>query len=316
MISLTGIEQVDAIRALSSYEEYEACAALQDLIWGERYVGFCSPVLQWAAQATGGVCAGAFDQQGSLVGFVMGLTGLWTKEAVHWSHMLAVRPEFRCTGIGLRLKLFQRSQLLPRGVKIILSSFDPLNSAQANLLLSKLGAEASIYKPDFYPTSHSPLHGSIGTDRLISAWSINSSEVADKIERAISVGSGLDQQEPDWLSAPLINRVYILDASTAVRKGLCLPEQRYDIPLSDASDLTLQSPRLRLCIPFEIQRLQKRMPAVAADWRMKTRMAFEVYLPRGYKAVALWGHPPFSSYLLSREPSLVAPAIELILAGI
>ena len=47
------------------------------------------------AQKVGGVAAGAFDGQGKLMGFVFGLTGVENGAIVHWSDMLAVRPEPR-----------------------------------------------------------------------------------------------------------------------------------------------------------------------------------------------------------------------------
>ena len=42
-----------------------------------------------------------------MLGFVFGMTGVQEGRLVHWSDLLAVRPEARDRGIGRRLKLFQ-----------------------------------------------------------------------------------------------------------------------------------------------------------------------------------------------------------------
>lgn len=297
------------IRPLSGYEEYEACAKLQDEIWGPQYVGFCSPVLQWIAHSVGGVSAGAFDDQGELLGFVIGLTGLNNGRTIHWSHMLGVRAEFRGRGIGWQLKRYQGAYLLPLGVEAILNSFDPLNSVQANLSLSKLGAVVRQYKRDFYPTSRSPLHRSIGTDRLISQWDPRSPEVLEKRgepstdDRRLSGG-------PVWATAPLVNSTFMARRPEQEFESLGSTYAGVEVPCCAEPDLSIDSPLLRFAIPHNIRVVQELAPEVAADWRLKTRRAFEWYLGRGYRAVALWAHPPFSSYLLSKEASESGSDIE------
>lgn len=290
------------IRPLLGYEEYEACAKLQNEIWGLQYVGFCSPVMQWISQSVGGLIAGAFNENEKLLGFVIGLNGQSNGRSIHWSHMLGVSKEFRGGGIGQELKLYQRNYLLSTGVETIINSFDPLNSIQANISLSKLGAVVQHYKRDFYPTSQSPLHQSIGTDRLISQWNISSPDVSQKIDALLTTSVDRTDIEPNWSTAPLANHVFTVQ--DAKPRLLSSEFEHWDmkIPCSDEPDLSLNSPLLRLAIPHEINLLQELAPETAIEWRMKTRKAFESYFSRGYRAVALWAHPPFSSYLLTNEP--------------
>ncbi len=288
------------IRSLSGYDEYETCARLQELVWGDRYVGFCSPVLQWVSLSLGGVCAGAFDHGGNLIGFVMGITGARAGEITHWSHMLAVDPNHRNKGIAFSLKLFQREQLLSQGVRHVLSSFDPLNSAQANILLKRLGAQAPYYRTDFYPTSLSPLHNALGTDRLLCVWDLLS--FPTHIRNPEYVASEKPYVVPDWFSAPQINHVELRSFPDSGDEAIT-GQKAQGLPFSWEPVLSLNAPILRLDIPYNIVELQTTMPERAWDWRLKTRAAFESYFAKGYRAISLWPHPPFSTYILTDSSS-------------
>lgn len=264
------------IRDLNSYKDYEECCALQNEIWGEDYVGLTTPVLQWAAQTVGGVCAGAFDINGDMVGFVMGLTGVRSQEIVHWSHMIAVKIPYRRSGIALQLKLYQADKVLSLGTTCMMSSLDPLNAAQANLL-GKLGATIALYKRDFYPTSKSPLHRSIGTDRVISAWRLPLFDVPIlRIVEHVDI-------TPEWLSVPAVNW------------PLSRPTQ---------TNFPQSYPMVRICVPADINALQLNDPVSAVEWRHNTRQAFETYLKIGYRGVAFHLHPPIGSYLLANQHSI------------
>ena len=143
-----------SLRLLDSESDYAACVRLQRLTWG---VGFGEVVPASVLKITnrvGGIVAGAFAA-GELLGFVYGITGLLRGRLVHWSHMLAVRPEARDQGIGLQLKHFQRDVLRGRGVGQVLWSFDPLVARNAHLNLVRLGVRVEEYVTDMYPASNS-----------------------------------------------------------------------------------------------------------------------------------------------------------------
>ena len=103
-----------AIRPFSARADYDACVRLQREVWGEHFVDVASATILMVSQRVGGVSAGAFDPDGRLLGFVFGISGIRDGELVHWSDMLAVRPEARGAGLEKRLKGFQRDQLLSR----------------------------------------------------------------------------------------------------------------------------------------------------------------------------------------------------------
>jgi len=103
------------LRTFESRNDYEQCVKLQLDTWGHDFTECVPASILQISQKVGGVAAGAFDTDGRLIGFVYGISGLRDGRPAHWSHMLAVYPEYRGTGIGRRLKALQRELLLAAG---------------------------------------------------------------------------------------------------------------------------------------------------------------------------------------------------------
>jgi len=91
--------------------------------------------------------------------------------------MTAVLEPWRDRGVGLGLKLFQRTEALSRGIAHIEWTFDPLQIKNAYFNLVKLGAIARRYVANMYGTLSTPLQGGLPTDRLIADWDLNSARV-------------------------------------------------------------------------------------------------------------------------------------------
>jgi predicted GNAT superfamily acetyltransferase len=100
------------------------------------------------------------------------------------SHMTAVLTEFRDHGVGRKLKQFQRTDALERGIELVEWTFDPLETKNAYFNLMRLGAIARRYLPNIYGITTSPLHGGLPTDRLMAEWWLNS----DKSRRLVEEG--------------------------------------------------------------------------------------------------------------------------------
>src|SRR5437870_12906401 len=114
------------IRHLSTHEDFVACVALQEETWGADFSERVPAAILKVSQRLGGVTAGAFDARDQLVGFVFGMTGVDNGRLVHWSAMLAVRPQPRDHGIGRRVKQIPRHTLPGVGVAPVYLAVDPL----------------------------------------------------------------------------------------------------------------------------------------------------------------------------------------------
>lgn len=190
-----GPDPAFVIRPLSTHEDFVACVALQRWTWGGEFRDVVEAGLLKVAQKVGGVAAGAFGPDGALWGFVFGLTGVEAGRPVHWSHMLAVRPDVRDRGVGRRLKEFQRAWLREREVSRVYWTFDPLVARNAHLNLNRLGVEVVEFIPDMYgPETGSPLHAGLGTDRLLVVWRLDAdrgdSGSSPSTDRAAGVARG------------------------------------------------------------------------------------------------------------------------------
>ena len=270
------------IRPLSSIVEFNDCVRLQEETWGAGFSERVPVTVLKVSQRVGGVTAGAYDAAGQLAGFVFGLTGVQDGEVVHWSDMLAVRPEFQDTGLGTRLKAYQRNELLSRGIVRMHWTFDPLEARNAHVNLNKLGAVASEYVAEMYGSTDSPLHQGIGTDRLVPTWTMDSWRV---IERHVEGRSG-----PDPVGDEHATRIF------AVHQG-------GGLELPGDPDLTIDAARVLVPIPNSIQALRDVSAEAALRWRDTTRAVLTTYFDRGFEARDFYRRGAWGEYLLVSEGS-------------
>jgi predicted GNAT superfamily acetyltransferase len=161
------------IRDLVTHADYAACVELQRDTWGRGFDDVVPASILQVSQKVGGVATGAFDAAGRLMGFVYGITGVKDGRIVHWSDMLAVRPEAQNAGLGRRLKAHQRKAVAKIGAELIYWTFDPLQARNAHLNFNVFGVRVVEYVRDMYGVNTgSDLHRGIGTDRLIVAWPV------------------------------------------------------------------------------------------------------------------------------------------------
>jgi predicted GNAT superfamily acetyltransferase len=265
------------IRPFSTIEDFSECVRLQEETWGAGF-SECVPIaVLKVSQTLGGVAAGAYNEAGELLGFVYGLTGPRDGEVVHWSDMLAVRSDLQGSGLGWKLKAYQREVLLERGITTMFWTFDPLESRNAYLNLNKLGAVADEYVWDMYGETDSPLHSGLGTDRLVPRWDLTS----EAVEARMAGGD----------SAPLS-----VSEQGAVRA--LGPRRGEGHLLPDEPVVGLSASRVLVAVPESIQDIKADSLQSAMAWRRATRTAFTDYLGRGYEARALIRRDGWSDYLL------------------
>lgn len=241
------------IRPLRTLDELRACVTLQRETWGEEFTDVVPTSILKVSQRIGGVAAGAFDADGKLLGFVYGLTGVENGRIVHWSDMLAVRPEARNLGLGRRLKDFQRRAVQRVGGVVIYWTYDPLVARNAHLNINVFGACISEYVEDMYGETESPLHRGIGTDRFIVAWPVADAEVEKRLMATHAAGV-----DTALLESPILNHANDPRAS--------------DTAIGD---------RARVEVPIDINAMQQTDRQEAIAWRQSTRTAFRSALSAG-----------------------------------
>ncbi len=244
-----------AIRDLKSLADYEACVALQEETWGPGFSERVPLAILRVSQKIGGVTAGAFDGNGTMLGFVFGMTGVANGQIIHWSDMLAVRAEYRGQKLGEQLKLYQAEQARAVGARTMRWTFDPLVARNAHLNINKLGALPVEYLPNLYGEgTGSALHGVLPTDRLVPEWNL------------INPLPPLPHSDPARDQA--ITLVNPLDA-----EGL---------PVID----TLGSePEVRVQIPRDVAAVHTAGRDVAMRWRLTVRDGLVHYMAQGLRIV-------------------------------
>ncbi|HEY4358072.1 MAG TPA: GNAT family N-acetyltransferase [Acidobacteriaceae bacterium] len=164
------------IEALTEFEQFDQCVALQDAVWGYEAADRMTQKVYLLASRIGGQVIGAYDGE-TLAGYAMSLPGVRNGHAYLHSHHLGVLAEYRNAGVGRRLKLAQRDDALARGFELMEWTFDPLEIKNAHLNVAKLGAVIRRYRHDFYGPSSSPLQGGLPTDRVYAEWWLKSKRV-------------------------------------------------------------------------------------------------------------------------------------------
>jgi predicted GNAT superfamily acetyltransferase len=169
------LDDID-VRNCTEVEDLRAFVALQKEVWGFADNELVPLRIFSLAPKIGGQSIGAWSG-GNLVGFAFSIPGTRNGHVYLHSHMLGVKAEYRNSGLGRRLKLFQREDAIAQGYELIEWTFDPLEIKNAYLNLERLGAIARRYNINQYGITSSPLQGFLPTDRLVAEWWLKSKRV-------------------------------------------------------------------------------------------------------------------------------------------
>lgn len=172
------------VRKCESLDDFHRCVDLQREVWGEADLEVEPATMFVVAAHTGGEVLGAFDGD-RLVGYTLAVVGLRDRVPYLHSHMTGVHSEYRDRGVGRLLKLFQRTEALGRGIRLIQWTFDPLELRNAHFNLNRLGVICRKYHPNLYGVTTSPLHRGLATDRLLVEWHLDSARVVAAIENLV-----------------------------------------------------------------------------------------------------------------------------------
>lgn len=164
-------------RDLKGIAEFRQAEELQRVVWGEGDTEDPADLMM-VIQHEGGLAGGAF-RGGALLGYVFAFPTRDPK--VQHSHRLAVHPDTRGLGLGVRLKWYQRQWCLDHGITHVRWTYDPLRVPNAALNIHRLGAVASTYLPDYYGEMVGINKGA-PSDRLLADWFLDSPRVAARAE--------------------------------------------------------------------------------------------------------------------------------------
>src|SRR5262245_47640073 len=134
------------VRRAQELNDYSACVELQKDVWSlstadDMVSHIASSAILKIANEHGGSVLIAEDDSRQVIGFSFAMLGpkMW------WSHMTAVKAQYRNQNVGLFLKMRQRKDALEAGIESILWTFDPLQALNAHFNFSKLGVIVRQY---------------------------------------------------------------------------------------------------------------------------------------------------------------------------
>lgn len=283
------------IDLLHTLEESRAAAELWRTVWG----GDAYPVqaaLVLAQVHAGGYASGAWLGD-RLVGASLGLLGPPDHPVLH-SHITGVVGEAAGRGIGLALKQHQAAWCRDHGIATVTWTFDPLVARNAWFNLSRLGVEVQGYVVDHYGEMPDDRNRGQGSDRLLVAWDVRTTEDGDPDHPP----SDVEQEEP-----PLHVPAGEVAGGTGPDVGCAVTVGRDGQPVTHVPT----GDDLLVALPTDIEAIRRRDPALAIRWRHAVRDAMAPRLtpnPDG-------GRPPWAvagftrdgAYHLRRHPGPPPP---------
>jgi predicted GNAT superfamily acetyltransferase len=281
------------VRPLNSIPEFRAAEDIQRRVWPGSELDVVPLHMLTTVAHNGGLVLGAFHSErmaGFLLGFLGTDEGQMNRPALarlkHCSHMMGVLPEYQGQHVGYLLKLAQRDHVSAQGVRLITWTYDPLESRNAHLNISKLGAVCHTYLESVYGDMRDGLNSGLPSDRFQVDWWITSPRAK---ERLFGQRASLVLESFTSAGAEIIN------PSTAGQAGLSRPAEQL---AAVASTLALVE------IPSNFQAIKSRDLGLARAWRSQTRSLFEEAFASGYWVTDFF-HEPVESrdrsfYALSR----------------
>ncbi|MXY92077.1 MAG: hypothetical protein F4047_00140 [Caldilineaceae bacterium SB0670_bin_27] len=260
------------IRTVTSVEDCRRVQVVQDLVWGGGHGDTMSIHVLVTQTKSGGLLQAAFVERGAeetegMVGFSFGWPAFGydtngERKLKFCSHIMGVLPTWHGRGIGLRLKLSQREELLRQGwTDWVTWTFDPLQRVNGRLNTSRLGGISTTYLRNVYGEMTDSLNAGMPTDRFQVDWYLDS----PRVRNAISA----DRPTPEWPSSSL-------QRARTHSSGNSLPRAPHGHPPSpDGRPYALP-------LPDNVDDLRRAGGTLLFDWRFFVRQAAETCLAAGY----------------------------------
>ena len=257
------------IRPLQSVAEYRACEELQQAVWNLDPREVVADHVLLVVQRHGGLALGAFEPGGRLVGTLFGFPGIdYNAPGAPWahiSHMMGVLPEWQGRGVGYRLKRAQREHALAQGLKLVIWTYDPLESRNAALNIGKLGAICRRYVRDMYGDMRDVVNAGLPSDRFEVEWWIATERVRQRLEGRRGREEALAAED-----VQRANRVAWRDDG---------------LPTPGETGFAWEGAPALVEIPAQFQQVRRADLELAGAWRLHTRALFEAAFAAGYAVV-------------------------------
>lgn len=267
------VDLMVVIKELKTMEELVMVHEIEQQIWRQDPI----PLHQtFTAVKNGGIMLAAFEN-GAVIGFSYGFTGFKDKETYLCSHMLGIEPLHRSRKIGEQLKWRQREIALRKGYDLIKWTFDPLETRNAYLNLTKLNGICNTYIENCYGEMKDDINNGLPSDRFEVYWHLKSPHVAKR--------KSLD-----------MNGMVALNATEKNRAG--------HLTYKDKDTVEPGADVYSLAVPKQFQQLKAEDPELAMEWRMKTREKFQSLFEAGYSAVHLNSYDNYAEYIFMRTEKL------------
>ncbi|MDQ0268365.1 GNAT family N-acetyltransferase [Cytobacillus purgationiresistens] len=247
------------IRTLKTVQELHLIQELESEVWEMNPIPIHQTI---TAVKNGGIMLGAF-YEGELVGFSYGFPGFDHGKSFLCSHMLGIHRDHRDKGIGALLKEEQKQVAIQMGYDLIRWTFDPLQSRNAYLNLSKLNGICSDYVENCYGEMEDGINQGLPSDRFNIEWWIASEHVNETTKDEINPISPFE-----WENG------------------------RDGFPRLKETERVLQSINLKdeailVPIPLQFQEMKEASSELALKWRIETRKIFQHLFQKGYAAISL-----------------------------
>ncbi len=244
---------------LDDVAELERACELFDLVWGAGTPGAPSILptnLARALSHSGNFLAAAYSGA-DMVGAAFGFLATAGPGLHLHSHLLAVDPQVRTTGIGVALKQHQRSWALARGLEIVRWTYDPLVARNGFINLCKLGTKVVGFHSNFYGAMRDGINEGDESDRLVVEWDLVNPRTIEMPEDAVQDlrARGLAILEEDEQGLPIMR-------DSAGQVVLCK-------------------------VPRDIVELRRANADGAASWRQAARQTLGVAISDGYSVTGL-----------------------------
>ncbi len=261
------------IKELTTIEEMEQIQQLEEQVWGSETI----PTHQTlTAVKNGGIVVGAYEGN-KLVGFSYGFPAFKNGKSYLCSHMLGIDEAYRSQRIGERLKLAQRQIAINKGYDMMLWTYDPLETRNGYLNLTKLNGVCDTYIENCYGEMQDGFNKGLPSDRFEVHWYLTS----DYVEQ---------QQEPD------------VENPYPIAQILWNDDQLPSLKITALENVT--EPVYSLPVPKDFQQLKQASAELAIHWRLATREVFEALFSQGYIAVRILIKEQWNEYLFVKKEML------------